>query len=52
MRIDRERVRRFANRGLLFFACPASGSLPGFLGPICCESFSLVEAPSVKKVGF
>lgn len=46
-RIDRERVRRLVNRGLFFFAAPASGSLPGFMAPTW-RFLSLVEAPSFK----
>lgn len=45
-RMDRDRVKRFANRGLLFF-CGESRSVPVFLGAVCCVRFSPEEAPPV-----
>lgn len=45
-RMDRDRVKRFAKRGLLFFWL-ASRSVAVFFGPVCCMRFSPEDAPSV-----
>ena len=43
-RIDRDRVKRFANRGLAFF-CVGSKSGAVFLGAGCCVRLAVEEAP-------
>ena len=44
--MERDRVKRFANRCLFFFGAAGSKSVPTFLAPVCCESF-WPEGPSV-----
>lgn len=45
-RIDRDRVKRFANRGLFFFDGPDSESVPAFLYPLDWQLFSAAKVPS------